>query len=120
MVLKGHSYRISRAVERLRKDFDQRLRIDRVARGLGTSVSSFHHQFKAVTAMSPSHFQKQVRLQEACCLMLGENSNAASAGYRVVYDDARRFNRDYKRLFSVSPMRDGGRLREAKESASLL
>jgi AraC-like DNA-binding protein len=34
------------------------------------SVSGFHHQFKAVTAMSPLQFQKQLRLQEARRLML--------------------------------------------------
>jgi AraC-like DNA-binding protein len=52
-VLGGHSHRITRAIERLRKDFNQPLQIESFARDLGMSVSSFHHQFKAVTAMSP-------------------------------------------------------------------
>jgi AraC-like DNA-binding protein len=41
---------------------------------------------RAVTAMSPSQFQKQLRLQEAWRIMLGENLDAASTGYRVDYD----------------------------------
>ena len=71
------------------------------------SVSGFHHHFKAVTAMSPLQFQKQLRLQEARRLMLGENLDAASAGYRVGYDDASQFSREYKRLFGEPP--DAGR-----------
>ena len=75
------------------------------------SVSGFYHHFKAVTAMSPLQFQKQMRLQEARRLMLGGHLDAASAGYRVGYDDASHFNREYKRLFGTPPMRDVQRLR---------
>jgi AraC-like DNA-binding protein len=81
------------------------------------SVSGFHHHFKAVTAMSPLQFQKQMRLQEARRLMLGEHLDAASAGYRVGYDDASHFNREYKRLFGLPPLRDVERLREATREA---
>ena len=76
------------------------------------SVSGFHHHFKAVTAMSPFQFQKRLRLQEARRLMLGEDLEAASAASRVGYYDAAHFNREYKSLFGVPPMRDVHRLRE--------
>jgi AraC-like DNA-binding protein len=111
--LGGSTHRIVEAIERLRKDFDQPLRIEDIARELGMSVSGFHHHFKAVTAMSPLQFQKQLRLQEARRLMLGEDLDAASAGYRVGYGDASHFTREYKRLFGVPPMSDVERLREA-------
>lgn len=77
------------------------------------SISGFHHHFKAVTAMSPLQFQKQVRRQEARRLMLGQNLDATSAAYQVGYDDASHFNREYKRLFGTPPMRDVSRLRAA-------
>jgi AraC-like DNA-binding protein len=118
MVQGGHTHRIARAIERLRKEFDQSLRIDDIARELGMSVSGFHHHFKAVTAMSPLQFQKQMRLQEARRLMLGEHLDAASAGYRVGYDDASHFNREYKSLFGLPPMRDVERLREAGRASA--
>jgi len=112
-VLGGYTSPIARAIERLRKEFDRSLRIDDIAREIGMSVSGFHHHFKAVTAMSPLQFQKQMRLQEARRLMLGEHLDAASAGYRVGYDDASHFNREYKRLFGLPPLRDVERLRAA-------
>ena len=118
-VLGGYTHHIARAVDRLRKDFNQPLRIESLARELGMSVSSFHHHFKSVTAMSPLQFQKQLRLQEARRLMLGQNLDATSAAYRVGYDDASHFNREYKRLFGTPPMRDVERLREsARETIS--
>jgi AraC-like DNA-binding protein len=115
-VLGGYSPSIARAIERLRHEFDRPLRIERMARELGMSVSVFHHHFKAVTALSPLQFQKRLRLLEARRLMLGEDLDAASAAYRVGYHDASHFNREYKSLFGVPPLRDVQRLREEAQN----
>lgn len=80
------------------------MHIEDLAHELGMSVSGFHHHFKAVTAMNPLPFQKRLQLQHARRLMLGEDLDAASAAYRVGYQDASHFN-------GVSPMRDMQRLR---------
>jgi AraC-like DNA-binding protein len=118
--LGGYTPHITRAIERLQQDFDQSLRIEGIARELGMSVSGFHHHFKAVTAMSPLQFQKRLRLQEARRLMLGEGLDATSAAFRVGYHDASHFNREYKSLFGLPPMRDMERLRgTAREGISL-
>ena len=63
--------------------------------------------------MSPLQFQKQLRLQEARRLLLCEDLDAASVAFRVGYYDAAQFNREYKRLFGLPPMRDVERLRES-------
>ena len=110
--LGGATHRIAEAIERLQNDFDQSLRIEDLAQELGMSISGFHHHFRALTAMSPLQFQKQLRLQEARRLMLGEGLDAASAGYRVGYGNPSHFTREYKRLFGDPPMRDVERLRE--------
>lgn len=103
---------ITKAVERIRQDFDQQLRIEELASELGMSVSGLHHNFKAVTAMSPLQFQKQLRLQEARRLMLSEDLDATGAAYRVGYRDPAYFNREYKSLFGVPPIRHKQLLRE--------
>jgi AraC-like DNA-binding protein len=110
--LGGSTHRIAEAVEWLRRDFNQPLRIEDIAHELGMSVSGFHHHFRTLTAMSPLQFQKQLRLQEARRLMLGEGLDAASAGYRVGYGNASHFTREYKRLFGAPPIRDVEHLRE--------
>lgn len=116
-LLGGYTNRIVQAVEQIRKNFDKPIGVEGLARELGMSTSGFHHQFKAVTAMTPLQFQKQIRLQEARRLLLGEDMDAATAGYRVGYDDAAHFSREYKRLFGMPPMRDVGRLRETARAS---
>ena len=103
---------IIQAVERIRKEFAQPIRIEDMAKELGMSVSSFHQQFKSVTAMSPLQYQKRIRLQEARRLLLGEDLDANSAAYRVGYKDASYFSREYKNLFGLPPIRDMERLRD--------
>src|SRR6266487_2839922 len=113
--MSGRAHRIARAIELLRKDYRKPLRVADLARQAGMSVSSFHHDFKAVTAMSPLQFQKQLRLQEARRLLLGGEVDVARAGYRVGYDDPPHFNREYKKLFGEPPGRDVERLRRVAD-----
>jgi len=111
----GQGHRIARAIQTIRENFDKPLRIEDIARLLHMSVSGFHAHFKAVTAMSPLQFQKQLRLQEARRLMLSEHLDAGQAGYRVGYEDPSQFNREYKRQFGEPPSRDVGRLLSLSE-----
>lgn len=109
----GHTNLMVKAIEKLRVEYDRPLRVEDLARASGMSVSGFHHHFKAVTGMSPLQYQKRHRLQEARRLMLGEHLDAATTAFRVGYEDAAHFNREYKRLFGAPPMRDVERLRAA-------
>ncbi len=112
----GRAHRIAKAIELLRTNHNKPLRIAGLARQLGMSVSGLHHHFKAATGMSPLQFQKQFRLQEARRLLLAGDVDAATAGYRVGYDDASHFSREYRRLFGEPPLRDAERLRGSAAS----
>ncbi|MCA9960838.1 MAG: AraC family transcriptional regulator [Anaerolineales bacterium] len=109
----GYASNIARAVEQIRRNFNQTLRVEDLAQELGMSISSFYQHFKSVTAMSPLQFQKRLRIQEARRLMLGEDLDATSAAYRVGYNDSSHFSREYKSIFGEPPVRNVGRLREA-------
>jgi len=112
----GRAHRIAKAIELLRTNHNKPLRMTGLARQLGMSVSGLHHHFKAATGMSPLQFQKQFRLQEARWLLLAGDVDAATAGYRVGYDDASHFSREYRRLFGEPPLRDAERLRGSAAS----
>lgn len=116
MASEDETRRISRAVKKLRENFHQPLKIENIARELGMSVSGFHHQFKLVTSMSPVQFQKELRLQEARRLMIGEDLDAATAGLRVGYESPTYFSREYKKMFGAPPLRDIARLRSNLET----
>ena len=108
----GETQGVARALDWLKAHFAEPLQIESLAREVHMSASGFHHHFKAVTAMSPLQYQKQLRLQEARRLMLSESNDAASASLRVGYESASQFSREYRRLFGESPRRDIARLRE--------
>ncbi len=111
----AHSKRIAKAIDWLRQNFTQPLRIDELATQASMSTSSFHEHFRAVTAMSPLQFQKQLRLQEARQLLLSEALDAATAGHRVGYESPSQFSREYSRLFGVPPATDRRRLAPQRE-----
>jgi AraC-like DNA-binding protein len=107
----GQARRVATAIRWLKDNFARPFSIEALAREVHLSPSGLHHQFKAVTAMSPLQYQKRLRLQEARRLMLSEALDAASAGFRVGYESPSQFSREYRRLFGQPPQRDLALLR---------
>lgn len=108
----SHSHQIARAIDWLKLNYTQQLRVDDLASHTGMSTSSFHHHFRALTAMSPLQFQKWIRLHEARRLMLMDQLDATSAALQVGYESASQFSREYSRLFGAPPLRDIKRLHQ--------
>jgi AraC-like DNA-binding protein len=100
------SHRTSKAVEWLRMNYAKPLRVEELATMARMGVSTLHHQFRSLTAMSPLQYQKQLRLHVARERMLNEGLDAASAAFEVGYESASQFNREYSRFFGQPPMRD--------------
>ncbi|MBM7567899.1 AraC family transcriptional regulator [Paenibacillus sacheonensis] len=104
--------RIASVIARIKLDYAQPLHIDELARMVHMGPSSLHRHFKEVTALSPLQYLKRIRLQEARRLLLAESLDAADAAYRVGYESATQFSREYARLFGLPPISDIKRLRE--------
>jgi AraC-like DNA-binding protein len=100
------SHRTAKAIAWIKANYAKPLRVDDLAEIAGMGVSTLHHHFRSLTAMSPLQYQKQVRLQEARGRMLTDGLDAASAAFEVGYESASQFNREYSRLFGQPPMRD--------------
>lgn len=107
----SQSHRIVRAIDWLRANYAQPLRIDELAALVQMSPSTLHHHFRLLTAMSPLQYQKWLRLNEAKRLMLNEHLDAANAAFHVGYESPSQFSREYSRLFGVTPKRDINGLR---------
>jgi AraC-like DNA-binding protein len=103
---------ISHAVRWIRDHHAETIRVDDLAQLSGMSVSAFHRNFHAVTALSPIQFQKQIRLQQARLLLVAHPDNVAGAGYAVGYDSPSQFSREYRRQFGTPPSQDAARLRK--------
>jgi AraC-like DNA-binding protein len=100
------SHRTAKAVEWLRVNYARPLRVEELATMARMGVSTLHHQFRSLTAMSPLQYQKQLRLHVARERMLNNGLDAASAAFEVGYESASQFNREYSRFFGQPPMRD--------------
>jgi len=93
--------RVAKAISWLRGNFSQPMKVEELAELVHMSVSSFHEHFKAVTSMSPLHYQKVLRLQEARRLMLSAMTDASTASQRVGYLSPSQFSREYSRFFGA-------------------
>ncbi len=100
------SHRTAKAITWLRTNFAKPLRVNELAAMAQMGVSTLHHHFRSLTAMSPVQYQKQLRLHVARERMLNDGLDAASAAFEVGYESASQFNREYSRFFGQPPMRD--------------
>lgn len=103
--------RIGIAIQWIRQNFAKPLRVEILAEMAALSVSAFHRHFKAVTALSPLQYQKQVRLLHARSLLIAGEGNATSIAFGVGYESPTQFSREYARQFGMPPSRDAARLR---------
>jgi AraC-like DNA-binding protein len=116
IAMEGSStYRIREAIEHIIHNVDKPLRIEELAELTSMGISTFHRHFKEVTAMSPIQFQKHLRLQEARRLLLSESADAADVAFRIGYESASQFSREYSRMFGSPPRADIKRLKEKYE-----
>jgi len=109
----SQSQQIARAIDWLKSNFTQSLRIEDLATQVNMSTSTFHHHFRALTAMSPLQYQKWLRLNEARRLMLIERLDAATAAFQVGYESPSQFSREYSRLYGAPPLRNITNLRRS-------
>jgi AraC-like DNA-binding protein len=109
------SNRTAQAIAWLKSNYEKPLRVEDLAQMARMGVSTFHHRFREMTAMSPVQYQKQLRLQAARAQMLTDDLDASSAALKVGYESVSQFSREYSRLFGQPPMRD---IRSARSSGT--
>ena len=104
--LGDQSHRTAKTIAWITANYAKPLLVEELAQLASMGVSTLHRHFRALTAMSPLQYQKQLRLQSARSLMLNNGLDAASAAFAVGYESATQFNREYSRFFGQPPMRD--------------
>jgi AraC-like DNA-binding protein len=104
--LGDQSNRTAKAIAWTKANYAKPLRVEDLAKVAGMGESTLHGHLRALTAMSPLQYQKQLRLQQARGRMLVDGVDAMTAAFEVGYESASQFNREYSRLFGQPPMRD--------------
>jgi len=104
--LGDQSHRTAKAIAWIAANYAKPLRVEELAELASMGISTLHHHFRMLTAMSPLQYQKQLRLQSARSLMLNNGLDAASAAFELAYESATQFSREYSRFFGQPPIRD--------------
>jgi AraC-like DNA-binding protein len=102
--------RVNQAIQWIRRDFAESIRVEHMAEKAAMSVSAFHRHFKAVTTLSPLQYQKRVRLLQARTLMVANARSVTAAAFEVGYESSTQFSRDYAKVFGLPPSRDAARI----------
>jgi AraC-like DNA-binding protein len=102
----SHASSISRAILKLRAEFQQTLAVAQLAREAGMSPSSFHSHFKLVTGTTPLQYQKELRMIAARDLLRSGRHSVSSASFEVGYESPTHFSRDYRRKFGQPPSKE--------------
>jgi AraC-like DNA-binding protein len=105
-------FQIAKVLQKIHESYSSHFDIEKLAKELDMSSSTFHSSFKSVTDTSPLQYIKNVRLHKARTLMIQDGLNANIAAIQVGYESSSQFNREYKRLFGVTPAKDATILRE--------
>jgi AraC-like DNA-binding protein len=105
-------HKISQAIYSLRSRLSEDVDVTSLARAANMSRSAFFKHFKEVTAMSPIQYQKRLRLLEARRLMTDDGETAEGSAFKVGYNSASQFSREYSRMFGNPPLRDAMKVKE--------
>ncbi|GAB3104476.1 AraC family transcriptional regulator [Lysobacter terrae] len=111
--MQGQFGKIGRSLQRIHACYADKLDVAKLAREAGMSSPSFHSHFKAVTCTSPMQYLKSTRLHQARLLMVQEGMTAAAACHSVGFESTSQFNREFKRLFGLTPAKEVRRMRDS-------
>ena len=104
-------FQIAKVLQKIHESYSDDFDIEKLAKELDMSISTFHSSFKEVTGTTPLQYIKNVRLHKARTLMIEDGLNASIAATQVGYESPSQFSREYKRLFGIAPAKDATMLR---------
>jgi len=113
LAMQGQFGKIGRALERIHASYAEPLDLRVLASQAGMSVPTFHSHFKSITSTSPMQYVKSTRLHQARMLMVRQGITAEAACHAVGYASSSQFNREFKRLFGLTPAAETKRLRDS-------
>lgn len=97
------SSQIAKVLSLIHLRYAENMDVKTMAKTANMSISSFHHNFKKVTAISPLQYLKRIRLHKARMFMLQERLNVSMTAERVGYTSLSQFSREFKRFFGTNP-----------------
>jgi AraC-like DNA-binding protein len=77
--------------------------IDSICKSIGISRAQLYRKVKALTAMSPNSFLKELRLRKAMRLIKQQYGNVAEIGYETGFSNPSYFSSLFQQRFGILP-----------------
>ena len=113
LAMQGPFGKIGMALRRIHGTYAQPLDLSQLAGEARMSIPTFHRHFKAMTQTSPMQYVKSTRLHQARLLMVRQDMTAEAASHAVGYTSPSQFNREFKRLFGLTPAAEAKRMKKS-------
>ncbi len=85
-------------------NFHKQITIEEIASILNMSIHSFCRFFKEKTKKTYMQFLMEVRIGQACKLLIDDDMHSAEAGYACGYNSVSHFNHQFKIIKNTSPL----------------
>ncbi|TMO56215.1 AraC family transcriptional regulator [Pseudoalteromonas phenolica] len=95
--------KMERTLKHLHINYNDKLDVEQLASMANMSASTFHRNFKQITASSPIQYVKKLRLSKAKDLLQDQGIKVKQAAAQVGYESATQFSREFTRYFGISP-----------------
>lgn len=82
---------------------DKDYSVDVMAQEVGLSRVQLHRKMKEITGLSTGKFIRNIRMEQACRLILEKKNNIAQISYSVGFDDPTYFSTVFKQYYGVAP-----------------
>ncbi|WP_419831461.1 AraC family transcriptional regulator N-terminal domain-containing protein [Endozoicomonas atrinae] len=93
--------RLERALKYMHEHYDQNLDVERLASLANMSPSTFHRNFRQMTASSPIQYLKKLRLSRARELLQDQGLRVKQAAAMVGYESPTQFSRSYDHFWCL-------------------
>lgn len=81
----------------------QELSVEELARSVDLSASRFHHLFKEGTNVTPMHYMRMLRMDQARQLLETSSLSVKQVMNAVGVKDRSHFDREFKKAYGVTP-----------------
>lgn len=95
--------RIQKSLNFIQAEFNRPLGISELAAQIAMSPSHYSHSFRQVAGVTPMRYLKNVRLDAAKDLLLGNSLRTAEVAAQVGFESVEHFTREFRNRFDMTP-----------------
>ncbi|MCO5238693.1 MAG: AraC family transcriptional regulator [Chitinophagaceae bacterium] len=95
--------RIDLVFQFIMKNYKNEIYIEEIASKLNMSISSFSRYFKHHTRKTFSNYVTEIRISQACQMLIEDRHSASQIGYMVGFENQSNFYRHFKKHTGLTP-----------------